>query len=224
MGSIDLVWTIVGLLLTLMIFSYIFGDNPLFRLASYLFIGVTAGYVAVLIIYQVVIPKLIWPLVIGSTADRILALVMAVLSILLFTRLIPSISNLGNLPMAYLVGSGAAVMIGGAVLGTLFTQAQATVSAFGAGSTTQPLLLRWGEGLFILGGTITTLAYFHFGARGRGQQNAAARAPIIEGIAGIGQIFIAITLGALFAGVIAASITALIERIGSLWNILSTSL
>jgi hypothetical protein len=36
---------------------------------------------------------------------------------------------------------------------------------------------------------------------------------VVELLARIGQIFIAITLGALFAGIFAASITALIERL-----------
>ena len=34
------------LLLTLMVFSYLIGDNPLFRIAVYLFIGVSSGYAA----------------------------------------------------------------------------------------------------------------------------------------------------------------------------------
>jgi len=36
----DILWTVVGFLLTLLILSFIFGDNPLFRIASYLFVGV----------------------------------------------------------------------------------------------------------------------------------------------------------------------------------------
>jgi hypothetical protein len=49
MQPVDLIWTIVGFILTLMVFSYLFGDNPLFRLVTYLFVGVSAGFAAVMI-------------------------------------------------------------------------------------------------------------------------------------------------------------------------------
>ncbi|MEN4099916.1 MAG: hypothetical protein ROW52_08335, partial [Anaerolineaceae bacterium] len=62
MQPADLIWTIVGFILTLMVFSYLFGDNPLFRLTTYLFIGVTAGFSAVMVIYHVLMPRLLFPL------------------------------------------------------------------------------------------------------------------------------------------------------------------
>ena len=44
----DVVWSLISFLVTLFIFSYIFGDNLLFRLASYAFVGVAAGYAVVI--------------------------------------------------------------------------------------------------------------------------------------------------------------------------------
>ncbi len=44
--SIEIISALVGFLLTLMVFSYLIGDNPLFRIAVYLFIGVSSGYAA----------------------------------------------------------------------------------------------------------------------------------------------------------------------------------
>ena len=49
----DYIWTLVGFFLTLLVFSYLFGDNPLFRIVTYLFIGVSAGYTAAIILYYV---------------------------------------------------------------------------------------------------------------------------------------------------------------------------
>ena len=43
----DLAGTILGFFLTLMVFSYVFGDNGLFRAAIYIFVGVASGYAAV---------------------------------------------------------------------------------------------------------------------------------------------------------------------------------
>ena len=56
MNTLDLIWAMVGFVLSLMIFSYLVGDNPLFRFAASLFIGVTAGYAAVILLYQVIFP------------------------------------------------------------------------------------------------------------------------------------------------------------------------
>jgi hypothetical protein len=208
----DVIWTLVGFFLTLLVFSYIFGDNPLFRFTSYLFVGVAAGYLAVLVIYQVLLPRLVSPLLDGS----LIVIVPLVLCILLLTKFVPRLAQIGSLPMAYLVGAGAAVMIGGAVMGTLLSQIQASIGIFDLRTSTNPLMQLL-EGAFLLLGTISTLLYFHFGAVPN-VEGTLKRSPLIEFVAKIGQIFIAITLGALFAGVLSATITALVERMDFLRN------
>jgi heme/copper-type cytochrome/quinol oxidase subunit 2 len=80
------------------------------------------------------------------------------------------------------------------------------------------------QAVLIVVGTIATLAYFHFGVRSNNELAAPRRYPIIEGLAQVGQIFIAITLGMLFAGVYAAAIAAFIDRISLLWNLISMML
>ena len=208
----DLIWTIVGFVLTLMIFSYLFSDNIIFRIATYIFVGVSAGYVATMLVYEVILPRLVWPAMTGSILQ---VLVPMILSILLVAKLFPRLSSLGNIPMGYVVGVAAAVVIGGAVLGTLFGQGQASINMFdlhAATASPQGLLVQLLGATFILVGTLCTLAYFNFGAVSRPNQ-PPHRAPMVELLARIGQIFIAITLVALFAWIFAASITALIERL-----------
>ena len=46
----------IAALLTVMVFSYIFGDNVLFQLATHIFVGVAVGYAIIVIWYQVFIP------------------------------------------------------------------------------------------------------------------------------------------------------------------------
>jgi hypothetical protein len=210
----DLIWTTVAFVLTLMIFSYLFGDNLMFRIATYLFVGVSAGYVATMLLYQVILPRLVWPALQGGILT---VLVPLILSVFLITKLFPRFSSLGNIPMGYIVGVAAAVIIGGAVLGTLFGQGRASINMF---SLSAPIaspegMLQVLGAIFILIGTVCTLAYFNFGAVARPTvaNEPPHRAPLVELLARIGQIFIAITLGALFAGIFAASITALIERL-----------
>ena len=225
--SLDLIWTLVGFLLTLMILSYLLGDNVFFRLATYGFVGVVAGYVVALVIDQVVITRLIQPLVFGSFNQMLLVLPPLVLSVLLFAKLSPRLASLGNLSMAYLVGVGAAVVIGGSVMGTILGQANGLIAPF---DLTQPsgeqnYLLRLAEGGFMLVGAITSLIYFHFGARDKGDQAAGEgprRSRLIEGLAKIGEIFIGITLGAVFAGVLSAALTALVERLAFIIETIKT--
>lgn len=207
----DLFWTLLGFFLTLIVLSYLLGDNPAFRFVSYVFIGIVSGYAAVLLIFQVIIPHLIQPLISAPLLQKLILLVPLVLALLLLGKLSPRTAGLGTFSMAYLVGAGAAAAIGGAVTGTLFPQFFATIAPFDLGAAASPLGSLF-EGVFILIGAATSLAYFHFSARSKPGQ-APARAPWIETAARVGQVFIGITLGALFAGVFSAALTALIERI-----------
>jgi hypothetical protein len=73
------------------------------------------------------------------------------------------------------------------------------------------------KGSAILLGVFTTLIYFHFGAHQTLGQ-APSRPKWLGALAWVGQIFIAITLGAMFAGVYSAALTALIERVTFIRN------
>jgi len=220
MSLADLIWGIVGFLLTLMIFSYILGDNPAFRVAAYLFIGVSAGYVTIVVITQVLVPQLWMPLVSGSFASRLIALIPLLLSILLLLKIYQPFARYGSIPMAYLVGAGAAILIGGAVIGTIFPQVLGTINLFDLHSADvnqiDPVIL-FINAVLVLVGALTALFFFYYGANARPNQ-PVQRSQFVETMARIGQVFIGITLGALFAGVYSSAFTALIERVSSIWN------
>lgn len=206
--SSELIWTIVSFTLTLMVFSYLFGDNPFFRFVSALFIGATAGYFTAVLFYQVILSRLVAPIKAGS----VITIIPLFLSGLLLLKLSPRLSKYGNIPMAFLVGTGAAVAIGGAVLGTLFGQIKGALAPLSSldqvSSATIPVIL---EVIFMLVGTIATLIYFNFGAKNT-PKLGQKRGWLTSIFAWVGQIFIAITLGAVFAGVLTTAVTALIER------------
>ena len=210
----DMVGSILGFFLTLMVFSYVFGDNALFRTAIHIFIGVASGYAAVVAWYNVIWPQLVIPMVSGTQADRIDILFPSVLGVLLLFKAAPRLSMVGNPTVAYLVGVGAATAIGGAILGTIFPQSLASINLFDQQNLQQggEYIVQLAKGGVILIGTLATLAYFHFGARQYPNQ-PAGRPKWLEGLAWIGQIFIAITFGSLFAGIFAAALTALVERV-----------
>ena len=210
----DLIGVTLGFIFTLMVFSYIFGDNVLFRIAIYIFIGVSAGYAAVVAFYNVIWPQMLQPLIFGAQSDRLYVLFPTLLGVLLLFKASPRLTRVGNPAIAYLVGVGVATMIGGAVVGTIFPQVQASINVFDEGAYLEGsgVLGQLFKGSVILIGTLATLIYFHFGVR-RKAEHPPTRPQWIEWIAWVGQIFIAITFGAVFAGVYAADLTAFIERL-----------
>jgi hypothetical protein len=218
MNTPDLIGGILGFLFTILVFSYILGDNPLFRLVIYLFIGVSAGFAGSVAINSIILPRLVSPLLSNSFAEALQVLVPLLLSLLMLAKLSPRTAGWGTVPMAFLVGVGTAAAIGGVVTGTLFPQVESSMNlldlqvAVERGTNVGFFLVNGG---IILVGTLTSFAYFHFGARGRPNQ-APERQPWIEELSQIGQLFIAIAYGVLFAGVYAAALAALVERLSSL--------
>lgn len=219
MSSADLLGAFIGFVLTLSVFSYLLGDNVLFRLVIHVFIGVAAAYVTVMAWYNVIKPQLVAPLLSGNLDWLIL--VVFLLSILLLTKTVPKFSIIGGPVMAYLVGVGAAAAIGGAIIGTLFPQVGGTVNSFDLGVSAQSgggVLDMFGQminGGIILVGALSTLIYFHFGVR-LNSGLVEKRPAWMEVISWVGQGFIAIAFGALFAGVYSAALTAMIERLSFL--------
>jgi len=208
----ELISGVIGFILTLLIFSYLIGDNPLFRSAVYIFIGVSSGYAAVVVWHNVLIPKLFLPLASANANQLVFLGVPLILSVSLLAKLSPRISWLGSFAMAMLVGVGAATALSGAVIGTLIPQSRAAMDAF-----VRPNFLQLVEGVVMLAGTILTLIYFQFSAK-RAPDGSVKRNGILEILAWGGRVFIAITFGVLFAGVYMAALTAMLERLSSIIN------
>lgn len=222
--SLDLISGALSFLFTLLILSYLIGDNPLFKTAVYLFVGVASGYAASVVFWQVLYPKLFQPtmVVLQTRAyDRGALLIVPWLGFaFILMKLSPRLTGIARITMAFLVGAGAAVTLAGALTGTLIPQVMATINFFdpaaAAARNVQSIELL-GNGAIMLLGVVTSLAYFHFGARPK-SDGTTKRFALIDLFALVGRLFIGITLGVLFAGVFAAALTALIERSTSLVN------
>ncbi len=206
----NLIAEVIAFLFTVMILSYLIGDNPLFRVSVYIFVGVSAGYVAAVAWWQVLWPDVVVPVMTGTPMQRALLAVPILLSGLLLMKVWPPLTRLGMPAMGLLVGVGAAVAAGGAVGGTIIPQIGATINAFDQRNLTSVYVLL--NGALILVGVVTSLVYFHFGARAM-PDGTVRRLGLIEITAFVGSIFVAIALGVLFAGIYAAALTALIERL-----------
>lgn len=216
-GPVSAVSTLLGFIFTIMVLSYVIGDNPFFRAAVNIFIGVSVGYILSVAWHQVIWPLLIQPIFSGAVLqDPLQALKIFPLigALLLLMKTFPRLSVLGQLPMAYLVGVGAAVAVGGAILGTLLPQIQATIDIFDLRTARLGPFYALFSGILIFVGVLGTLAYFHFGAR-KLDDGSVQRNAVIQALTRIGRFYIAISFGVLFAGVYVAALTAFISRVDS---------
>jgi hypothetical protein len=224
----DPIGAIIGFVLTIMVLSYIIGDNILFRLAISMFIGVASGYAAVLILYNVLWYQVLVPVFqffgIGK-ADSMLTytthvLPAVILGIWMLTKASPRLSRWSTPVLAFLTGVGAATVIAGAVRGTIFPQVGASINLLNLRTGPAELnnLAGWFiNGLVILVGTVTTLIYFQFGIKRQEEGVPVQRSVLLEYLSAFGQGFIVVTLGVLFAGVYIATLSALIDRVRFLW-------
>lgn len=211
--GIDIIGLIVGAVVTLVIFSYLLGDNVLYRWMLALLVGSGAGYVMGVVIKTVLLDWFVAARAADTLAAQFYYFFPVFLGILLLfkgfssSKSLGRLSVLGNIPMGYLLGAGAGVAIGGALLGTLIPQ----IAATGAAVTLDNL--PWGllRGVVMVGGTIAALLVFSPRAISKNGEArpAAARAPALRRI---GEFFVIVALAAAFAGAITTGLTLWVER------------
>lgn len=191
---------LAGLILTLFIYSYLWKDNWLYRLAVHILVGVSAAYGTVIVLRSVILPTLRAIQANPAANESLLWFVPVVLSLLLLFKLVPRIAPLANSTVAALVGVGAAVALVGAIIGTLIPQIMNVQQ--------QPAWLAIPASL----ATILALSYFRFTGRATAEGIAPPH-PAQRWAALAGQVILTITFAALFAGVMSTSLVLLAERI-----------
>ena len=214
MSPSELFMLIISVALTVMVFSYILGDRLFFGIATHILIGVSAGFLALVVIQKVILPYLFTPLADPANPGFLLALVPLVLSILLVLMIFRRGTQAGAIPLAFLGGVLAALAIIGVTRGTLAPQILSMLGRFEPGKLMHEAQPQWTailEALMILLGVISVLFVFHH--RGQSKAGNVIRPVFLEGIGSIGQIFIGITFGALFVGLFSSALLALISSL-----------
>jgi len=209
----------VAFVLTLLVFSYLLGDNPLFRLAQALFVGVGVGYGVVVVFHYVLVPRLSL-----LATNWLLAVPPLLLGLLLWAKLQPSWSKVGNVSVAFILGVGAALAIGGALFGTLVPQVRATMLSVDPAdypsTATSNLALDAG---IIAVGTVCALLSFYFRAPAPGQR-ATLGSALVHFAGRVGRYFIMVAFGALFANMVMSRVSLLLGRIDFLMDAASALL
>ena len=201
----SLIVNTVAVVLTLLVLSRIVGDNPLFRAAQYLFVGVSLGYAFVVVYFEVLRPAVFR--VFASTGDPLILtmrLVPFVLGLLLLPRLTnrQNVSWLANIPLGLLFGVGGALALGGALIGTLFPQLLDSARPFGATLSEQI------GNVLLAFGVVFTLMYFYFTV-----PRGTAIGRFVASGGRIGRWLMIFAFGFFFAGALLTYINALNERL-----------
>ncbi len=199
---------IIGSVVTLLVFSYLIGDNLLYRWALALLVGAGTGYALAVTLHFIIFDWVNNIQASDSLALRLYYLVPLLLGALLLLKGIPRLSALGNVSMGFMLGVGAAVAISGALLGTLIPQMQATATGISLKDGGAALL----NGGLVLVGTLTSL--FVFSPRLR-QADKELR-PIALWLQRTGRAFVVVSLAVAFSGALTSALTILIER---LWEL-----
>lgn len=198
------VWVAAGL--TLMAFTYLVGDNPLYRIVEHLLIGIAAAYGLVVAVQEVLLPHVVAPL--GSGAGYALLPGLA-LGLLLLTPGSARHRSWGTLAVAFLVGTTAGLGLSGALSGTLVPQTLAAAGLLRTEVIGGAGLL---SGLVAVAGTVLTLLYFHLGERpSLGPWALPSR--LWAGLRGSGYLLLMATLGGLFAATAGSRFALLVARL-----------
>lgn len=178
--------TWVAGLITIAILSLVWKENPFYRSAEHLYVGVSAGH-AVVMAYNNVRDTAIQPIKSG----QMVWIIPMILGILLYARYTKS-SWVARYPVSVMVGIGTGVAVRGAIHGDFTQQIAATIKV---GSVNDILLL-----LFV----IASLHYFFFSRELRGPVSILPQS---------GRMVLMVAFGAAFGTTVMGRMALLIGRI-----------
>jgi hypothetical protein len=186
----------IAALLTLAIYSFLYKDNPFYKTAEHIFVGVSAGYWAVILWFDFTWPNLFEPLI---NRGNVINIIPIIVGLMMFAPLIPKISWLVRIPLTFTMGVSMALVITQRVQGEIFPQLQATFLPL---TGVSPVTMV--SNLLIIIGVIATLIYFYFSKEHKGVLGFAAK---------LGIWFMMIAFGASFGYTVMARISLLIGRV-----------
>ncbi|HEC79336.1 MAG TPA: hypothetical protein ENI34_09420 [candidate division WOR-3 bacterium] len=194
-------WVWISALLSIAILSFLYRDNPLYKFAEHLFIGVANGYAVTFYWHNILVPALFDPL---FRQGKLLYIIPFIIGLLYFTRFIPKISWLVRIPIGITIGYYVGASIPASIQAYIIKQIQGTIltpynfQTWNAGT----MGVIWSVILFI--GVLCTLSYFYFSKAHKGILGTTSR---------VGIIFVMIGFGAAFGYTVMARISLLIGRL-----------
>ena len=212
----------LGAFLSLCVLSFLYDDNPFYKFAEHLFVGVSAAYYMVLGTWEELIKQLwvkVWPetatrLVVNieptTLANRLLFLIPVVLGIMLVWRLSPKGGWIARWPLAFLVGWSAGTNLARYLVSDFTKQIDPTFVSL--------VVMSEGGGLDWLAtisaivtvfGLLAALIYFFFSVEHKGFFGVTSK---------IGIWVLMITFGAAFGYTVMGRIALLVGRMEFLFR------
>jgi hypothetical protein len=182
-------------LLTIAIFSFLYKDNPVYKFAEHVFVGIAAGYIVAIEFQNVFLPNLWRPLLAGDYK----LVIPFVLGVLMFSRFTVRFNWLSRWAIGLMVGTFSGLAIIGFAQGDLVAQIQANMLPLRAGSLVDTFT-NW----VIIVGVLTTLLYFFFSKEHKGALGASAK---------LGIWFLMVSFGASYGFTVMARISLLVGRL-----------
>jgi hypothetical protein len=177
MGTAELIWNGVAAFLVLSIYSFLYKDNPFYKFAEHLVVGVSAGYFAMILYYNAFLPKLINPL----RAGQYWYIIPGILGMLMWARF--SRKWLSRPTLGFVIGGGAGVAIPLYLQNYVLRQLSATMLPVGFSNWPQI------TNILIIIMVFCALAYFYFSKQHKGAFGGAALIGIWTLMVGFGAGF-----------------------------------
>jgi len=193
-APLDVIGLWIGWVLMLMIYSYpLYKENPAFRTAEHMFIGVTLA-ITVITNFSNVMKMCVTPLMQGN----ILMIVPLVLGLMIFSMLIPEYQWVSRYPIGLLVGTAFGLGIRGTIKPNLQDAIIDTITAPTSGGA-----MAWFNFLYVAVGLVCSIMYFMLTFEHKGPLQVPTR---------IGRLFIMVGLGAYFGNTVLFRLTMLTGR------------
>jgi hypothetical protein len=189
----------VAAIVTIAVWSYLAGWRRLFVVMQHLLAGLATGYLVLLAITDVLVPRLLVPLVERPNESALLVPALLLAGMLVGASWLPrpAMAPVG----AILVGGIAAYALGGAVVGTILPQIAATLPAGGVASADLA-----GELISLAITTLVLLAFLHGAPRGTLTTRAAT----------VGRWLLVGGIGGWIGFLVVSRLSLLVDRIGFL--------
>lgn len=219
----------VAALFTLFVLSFVYRDNPFYKIAESVFVGVSAAYWMVVGFWTTIVPNLfgkLAPNLINSwaipglspehEAGWFMYLIPLVLSGMLLWRLAPTGAWIARWPLAFIIGTTAGIRMMGFIHADFLSQIRNSIIPLYAQvvDPANPSVMRfdfWDSvlNLVLIVGVLSCLVYFFFSFEHKGFVGRTAK---------VGIWFLMVTFGAAFGYTVMGRIALLAIRLEFLFD------
>ena len=210
----------VAAFFTLFILSFLYRDNPFYKIAESVVVGVSAAYWMVVGFWTTIVPNLLgklapewiksWAMPGLDTKAEYIYLVPLIMGIMLIWRLAPKGGWISRWPLAFIIGTTAGIRLIGFIHADFLGQIRNTIMSLAVYSPETGLNF-WDsiKNIIIVIGVLTTIVYFFFSIEHEGLVGQTAK---------VGIWFLMITFGAAFGYTVMGRIALLAIRMEFLMN------